>query len=58
LTGQLGTIKRSDGSVQATYDRHPLYAYIGDSVPGEAKGNGLDLNGGLWHEMSASGQGA
>ena len=32
VTGKLATIKRSDGSVQATYDGHPLYTYIGDSA--------------------------
>ena len=55
VTGRLGTITRSDGSVQATYDGHPLYTYIGDSAPGQARGNNLNLNGGLWHEVTASG---
>ncbi|MFZ2056154.1 MAG: hypothetical protein WAV54_01925 [Acidimicrobiales bacterium] len=58
IAGKLGTIRRSDGSIQATYDRHPLYTYIGDSAPRQANGNGLDLNGGLWHEATASGAGA
>jgi predicted lipoprotein with Yx(FWY)xxD motif len=55
VTGKLGTIKRSDGSTQATYDGHPLYTYIGDTAPGQAKGNGLNLSGGVWHEMTVSG---
>ena len=55
VTGKLSTITRSDGSVQATYDGHPLYTYIGDSAPGQANGNGLNLNGGLWHEVTVSG---
>jgi len=55
VTGKLATIKRSDGSVQATYDGHPLYTYIGDSAAGQAHGNNLNLNGGLWHEVTASG---
>jgi predicted lipoprotein with Yx(FWY)xxD motif len=54
VTGTLGTIKRADGSVQATYDGHPLYTYVGDSAPGQARGNNLNLNGGLWHEVPAS----
>jgi predicted lipoprotein with Yx(FWY)xxD motif len=55
VTGKLATITRSDGSKQATYDGHPLYTYIGDTAPGQAKGNGLNLSGGVWHEMTASG---
>jgi len=55
VTGTLSTLTRSDGSVQAAYDGHPLYTYIGDSAPGQANGNGLNLNGGLWHDVTASG---
>ncbi len=28
---------------------------IGDSAPGQASGNNLNLNGGLWHEVTVSG---
>jgi predicted lipoprotein with Yx(FWY)xxD motif len=55
VTGKLGTIKRSDGSLQATYNGHPLYTYVGDSTPGQARGNNLNLNGGLWYEVRVSG---
>ena len=55
VTGKLGTIKRPDGSLQATYDGHPLYTYVGDSGPGQARGNNLNLNGGLWYEVRVSG---
>ncbi len=55
VTGKLGTITRSDGSVQAPYNGHPLYTYKGDTAPGQNKGNGLKLSGGLWHEVTASG---
>jgi predicted lipoprotein with Yx(FWY)xxD motif len=55
VTGTLGTITRPDGTKQATYDGHPLYTYVGDSKPGQANGNNINLNGGVWHEMAASG---
>ena len=55
IPGKLGTIKRADGLTQATYDGHPLYTYVGDSAPGQARGNNLNLNGGLWHEVTTSG---
>jgi predicted lipoprotein with Yx(FWY)xxD motif len=54
LPGKVGTIKRTDGSEQLTYNGHPLYTYIGDSAPGQARGNNLNLNGGLWHEVPAA----
>jgi len=55
VTGKLGTITRPGRAVQATYDGHPLYTYIGDNGPGQANGNKLDLNGGLWYEVRVSG---
>jgi predicted lipoprotein with Yx(FWY)xxD motif len=58
LTGTFGTIKRADGTLQATYDGHPLYTYVGDKSPGQAKGNGLNASGGVWHEVTASGSAA
>ena len=54
VTGKLATIKRSDGSAQATYNGHPLYTYAGDHTPGQATGNGLNVNGGVWHEVTVS----
>ncbi len=58
VTGTFGTITRSDGSVQATFDGHPLYTFVGDTAPGQAKGNGLNAAGGLWHEITTSGTAA
>jgi predicted lipoprotein with Yx(FWY)xxD motif len=54
VPGRVGTIKRTDGTEQLTYNGHPLYTYIGDSTPGQAKGNNLNLNGGLWNEVRVS----
>jgi predicted lipoprotein with Yx(FWY)xxD motif len=55
VTGKLATITRTDGSTQATYNGHPLYTYTGDSAPGQANGNNLNISGGVWHEVTASG---
>jgi predicted lipoprotein with Yx(FWY)xxD motif len=58
VTGTLGTITRSDGSKQITYNGHPLYTYTADTAAGQAKGNGINIDGGVWHEVTASGQAA
>ena len=55
VTGKLGTITRSDSSTQATYNGHPLYTYVSDTAPGQDKGNGLNLSGGVWHVVPVSG---
>jgi len=54
LPGTVGTITRTGGAHQLTYNGHPLYTYIGDSAPGQANGNNLNLNGGLWREVPVS----
>jgi predicted lipoprotein with Yx(FWY)xxD motif len=53
VPGTLTTIKRTDGTTQAVYDGHPLYTYIADNAPGQANGNDINLNGGLWREVVA-----
>jgi predicted lipoprotein with Yx(FWY)xxD motif len=55
VTGKLGTIERTGGATQVTYHGRPLYTYVGDSTPGQNTGNNINLNGGLWYEMAASG---
>jgi predicted lipoprotein with Yx(FWY)xxD motif len=57
VTGAIGSIKRTGGSTQATYDGHPLYTYIGDSAPGQDSGNNLNLNGGLWRDVPVAATG-
>ena len=51
VTGKIGTITRTDGTTQATYNGRPLYTYIGDHGPGTAAGNNINLNGGLWLDV-------
>jgi predicted lipoprotein with Yx(FWY)xxD motif len=54
VTGRLATIHRP-GGLQETYNGHPLYTYISDTGPGQASGNNVDLNGGVWHEVVVTG---
>lgn len=51
IPGRLGTIARTDGPAQVTYDGHPLYTYVADTAPGLARGDNINLNGGVWHEV-------
>ena len=51
----LGTITRSDGTKQVTYDGHPLYYFVGDSGPGTATGQGSDNFGAKWWLVSPAG---
>jgi predicted lipoprotein with Yx(FWY)xxD motif len=55
LSGKLGTVKRSNGQLQATYMGHPLYLYKGDTAAGQARGNDTNIEGGLWWAMTPTG---
>jgi predicted lipoprotein with Yx(FWY)xxD motif len=50
--GNLGTVARSDGTLQVTYKGMPLYRYTGDSKAGDANGQGIV---GTWFVIPASG---
>ena len=49
---KLGTVKRSDGTVQVTYAGHPLYLYAGDKKAGQAGGQGFESQ---WYVLAPSG---
>jgi predicted lipoprotein with Yx(FWY)xxD motif len=51
----LGTIKRSDGTTQVTYNHHPLYYYTGDSGAGQQNGQGLTAFGAAWFVVAPAG---
>lgn len=55
---KLGTIKRTDGTSQVTYNGLPLYTYAADMNPGEANGNEIRSFGGAWHALKPSGSAA
>jgi predicted lipoprotein with Yx(FWY)xxD motif len=52
MSTALGTTKRKDGTMQVTYEGHPLYTFSGDNAPGEANGQELD---GIWFALDESG---
>jgi predicted lipoprotein with Yx(FWY)xxD motif len=52
---QLGTAKRTDGTVQVTYAGHPLYTYAADTKPGETTGQDIDSFGAEWYALQPSG---
>ena len=51
----VGTITRSDGKPQVTYNGHPLYLFKGDQKAGDTNGEGLTAFGGTWNAVSSSG---
>jgi predicted lipoprotein with Yx(FWY)xxD motif len=54
-SSKLGTTKRKNGKLQVTFNGHPLYAYAGDSRPGQANGQGSNNFGARWYVMNARG---
>ena len=51
----LGTTKRSNGSLQLTYNKHPLYTFTLDKQAGQTKGEGMLAFGARWYAVSAKG---
>jgi predicted lipoprotein with Yx(FWY)xxD motif len=51
----LGTTKRSDGSMQVTYNKHPLYTFAEDKQAGQTKGEAFSAFGAKWYAVSAKG---
>jgi predicted lipoprotein with Yx(FWY)xxD motif len=55
-TSLLGSDRNPGGGRVVTYARWPLYTYVGDTSPGTARGQALNLNGGLWYVLAPSGK--
>lgn len=55
VSADLGTISRSGGTKQVTYDGHPLYYYSGDTAAGQVSGQGISAFGGRWWLVAPSG---
>jgi len=54
VTGTLGTVTRSDGTVQVTYGGYPLYTYSGDTAAGQTNGQGIQAFGGTWQVVKVT----
>ena len=52
----LGTTRRSNGSRQLTYNKHPLYTYALDKHAGQTNGEGKLVFGAKWYAVSGSGK--
>ena len=52
VQSRLGTIKRSDGGIQVTYNGFALYLYAGDTRAGQANGQGV---AGEWYALRPDG---
>jgi predicted lipoprotein with Yx(FWY)xxD motif len=52
----LGTTERTDGTVQVTYNKWPLYGWVIDSAPGQATGQDINNLGGKWYVITPEGQ--
>jgi predicted lipoprotein with Yx(FWY)xxD motif len=55
VSADLGTITRSGGVKQVTYDGHPLYYYVGDTGAGTVNGQGSTGYGAYWWVLAPSG---
>jgi len=53
---KIGTTKRKDGSLQATYAGHPLYRYDDDHKAGQTEGEGSKAFGAEWYVVAPSGK--
>jgi predicted lipoprotein with Yx(FWY)xxD motif len=51
----VNTSARADGTLQLTYNGHPLYYFAGDKAPGDVKGQGIHNFGGGWYVVTPNG---
>ena len=51
----LGTTRRSNGSLQVTYNKHPLYTFALDKQAGQTNGEGSLAFGAHWYGVSGKG---
>jgi predicted lipoprotein with Yx(FWY)xxD motif len=52
IKGTLGLVRRGKNVLQVTFRGRPVYRYSGDHAKGEANGDGIEADGGIWHPVS------
>ena len=55
-SSMLSTTERKDGTMQVTYNGHPLYTFVEDKKTGEAKGNDFTAFGAQWYALMPNGE--
>jgi predicted lipoprotein with Yx(FWY)xxD motif len=55
-SSMLGTTERKDGTMQVTYNGHPLYTFAEDKKAGEANGNDFSAFGAQWYALMPNGE--
>lgn len=55
-SSKVGTTRRNDGTLQATYAGHPIYFYEGDNKPGEVLCQAVNEFGGYWYVVRGTGK--
>jgi predicted lipoprotein with Yx(FWY)xxD motif len=55
-SSMLGTIERTDGSMQVTYAGWPLYTFVEDKKPGEDNGTDSKAFGASWYPLHSNGE--
>ncbi|MDB5059887.1 MAG: hypothetical protein JWO59_3359 [Chloroflexi bacterium] len=56
IPGTFGMTMRKDGTEQLTYDKAPLYTFLGDKDASDAYGQGVVAGGGYWWVVVAAGK--
>jgi predicted lipoprotein with Yx(FWY)xxD motif len=51
----LSTTTRNDGSLEVTYNGHPLYYFVSDKQAGDTLGQAISSFGAEWYVLSAAG---
>jgi predicted lipoprotein with Yx(FWY)xxD motif len=51
----LSTTTRNDGSLEVTYNGHPLYYFVSDKQAGDTTGEAISSFGAEWYVLSAAG---